>query len=411
MINSYPQLTSIVEDYGTPVWIYDADMIRRRIADLRRFDVIRYAQKANSNIHILKLMRAEGVVADAVSEGEVVRSLAAGYEAGSDPEGVVFTADVIDQSTLELILKHGITVNAGSLDMLERLGKQAPGHKVWLRVNPGFGHGHSNKTNTGGGHSKHGIWFEDVHRAVDLIRQYKLQLAGLHMHIGSGVDYRHLARVCGALVNTVKSLRCDIQAISAGGGLPVPYREGEIEIDTEHYFNLWDAARREIATFLGHPVSLEIEPGRFLLAEAGVLVAEVQGVKTTPDHRFVIVDAGFNDLMRPSFYGSYHKISVVPRDGSDVSVRSRQSVVVAGPLCEAGDVFTQIAGGTIVERDLPAPKIGDYLLFHDAGAYGAAMSSNYNSKPLAPEILIDGEVSRQIRRRQTMKDLLSLEDC
>src|SRR5450830_361868 len=383
MINSYPQLTSIVEDYGTPVWIYDADMIRRRIADLRRFDVIRYAQKANSNIHILKLMRAEGVVADAVSEGEVVRSLAAGYEAGSDPEGVVFTADVIDQSTLELILKHGITVNAGSLDMLERLGKQAPGHKVWLRVNPGFGHGHSNKTNTGGGHSKHGIWFEDV----------------------------HLARVCGALVNTVKSLRCDIQAISAGGGLPVPYREGEIEIDTEHYFNLWDAARREIATFLGHPVSLEIEPGRFLLAEAGVLVAEVQGVKTTPDHRFVIVDAGFNDLMRPSFYGSYHKISVVPRDGSDVSVRSRQSVVVAGPLCEAGDVFTQIAGGTIVERDLPAPKIGDYLLFHDAGAYGAAMSSNYNSKPLAPEILIDGEVSRQIRRRQTMKDLLSLEDC
>jgi len=411
MMNSHPHLTSIVEEYGTPVWVYDADMIRRRIADLRRFDVIRYAQKANSNIHILKLMRAEGVVADAVSEGEIVRSLAAGYEAGGDPEGVVFTADVIDKSTLELVLKHGITVNAGSLDMLERLGKQAPGHKVWLRVNPGFGHGHSNKTNTGGGHSKHGIWFEDVHRAVDLLHRYKLQLVGLHMHIGSGVDYEHLARVCGSLVNAVKSLRCDIQAISAGGGLPVPYREGEIAIDTEHYFNLWDVARREIAAFLGHAVRLEIEPGRFLLAEAGALVAEVQGVKTTPDHCFVIVDAGFNDLVRPSFYGSYHKISIVPRDGTDVSDRLLQSVAVAGPLCEAGDVFTQIAGGTVVERDLPTPMVGDYLLFHDAGAYGAAMSSNYNSKPLAPEILINGGVSRQIRRRQTMEDLLSLEDC
>ena len=411
MMNSHPQLTSIAENYGTPVWIYDADMIRRRISDLRRFDVIRYAQKANSNIHILKLMRAEGVVADAVSEGEIVRSLAAGYEASGDPEGVVFTADVIDTSTLELVLKHGITVNAGSLDMLERLGKHAPGHKIWLRVNPGFGHGHSNKTNTGGGHSKHGIWFEDVHRAVDLIRQYKLQLVGLHMHIGSGVDYEHLARVCGALVGVVKSFKCDIQAISAGGGLPVPYHDGEVEIDTEHYFNLWNAARREIADFLRHPVRLEIEPGRFLLAEAGVLVAEVQGVKATPDHRFVIVDAGFNDLVRPSFYGSYHKISVVPCDGSDVSDRPIQSVVVAGPLCEAGDVFTQVAGGTIVERDLPAPKTGDYLLFHDAGAYGAAMSSNYNSRPLAPEILIDKGAFRQIRRRQTMEDLLSLEDC
>lgn len=403
--------SSLAQDYGTPTWIYDADTIRRRISDLRRFDLIRYAQKANSNIHILKLMRAEGVAVDAVSQGELQRSLVAGYQVGAGSEEVVFTADVIDKATLAMVVEHGITVNAGSLDMLARLGRHAPGHRVWLRVNPGFGHGHSNKTNTGGGHSKHGIWFEDLHRAVALIRQYQLQLVGLHMHIGSGVDYGHLANVCGAMVSIAKSLHCDIQAISAGGGLSIPYQEEEAEIDTEHYFNLWDFARQEIADFLGHPVRLEIEPGRFLLAQAGVLMAEVQGVKATPDHHFAIVDAGFNDLVRPSFYGSYHKISVLPRDGSDPSSRPIRRVAVAGPLCEAGDVFTQIAGGTIVGRDLPAPDIGDYLLFHDAGAYGAAMSSNYNSRPLAPEILIEDGVPRQIRRRQTMQDLISLEDC
>lgn len=410
MKTSPASLISLAQDHGTPVWVYDAATIRQRIAALRRFDVIRYAQKANSNLHLLQLMRAEGVMVDAVSQGELHRSLLAGYEAGGDPEGVVFTADVIDRPTLALVLKHGITVNAGSLDMLDRLGTQAPGHKVWLRINPGFGHGHSNKTNTGGGHSKHGIWFEDVQRAMALIRKHQLELIGLHMHIGSGVDYGHLARVCDALVGIATSLAHDIQAISAGGGLSIPYRVDETEINTEHYFNLWDKARREIADFLGHSVRLEIEPGRFLVAQAGVLVTEVLGVKITPDHRFAIVDAGFNDLVRPSFYGSYHEISVLPRDGSDPLLRPVQGVAVAGPLCEAGDVFTQTAGGEIVDRNLPAPQVGDYLVLHDAGAYGAAMSSNYNSKPLAPEILMDAGVCRQIRRRQTMDDLLSLED-
>jgi diaminopimelate decarboxylase len=408
-VNALTKFLPLSNSYGTPLWVYDADVIRRRIFDLRHFDVIRYAQKANSNLHILRLMREEGVVVDAVSEGEIHRSLRAGYE-GGDAEGIVFTADVIDGSTLALVLKNKITVNAGSLDMLERIGQRAPGHKVWLRINPGFGHGHSNKTNTGGEHSKHGIWFEEVHRAVALVRKYKLQLIGLHMHIGSGVDYRHLAQVCGALVTTAKSLEHDIHAISAGGGLSIPYSEDEAEMDTLHYFNLWDSARNEIANFLGHPIKLEIEPGRFLMAQAGILLAEVHAVKETPSHRFVIVDAGFNDLARPSFYGSYHKISVLPSDGSDTSTRPIQKVAVAGPLCEAGDVFTQATGGIILGRDLPTPEIGDFLVFHDVGAYGSAMSSNYNSKPLAPEVLVDGGVPKQIRRKQTMDHLLSLED-
>ncbi|MDH0343261.1 diaminopimelate decarboxylase [Chromobacterium haemolyticum] len=403
------QLTELARQYGSPLWVYHADTIRRRIAELKRFDVIRYAQKANSNIHILSLMREQGVKVDAVSLGEIERALAAGYKADSaEPSDIVFTADVLDRATLERVAAAGIAVNAGSIDMLRQLGAVSPGHRVWLRVNPGFGHGHSQKTNTGGENSKHGIWHEQVSDALDMIRQFGLHLVGLHMHIGSGVDYGHLQQVCGAMVKLATELGHDIEAISAGGGLSIPYRDGDARIDTAHYFDLWDEARRRIAAHLGHPVRLEIEPGRFLVAESGALITEVRAVKTMGSRRFVLVDAGFNDLMRPAMYGSHHDISVLSVDGTEKS-GERAPCVVAGPLCESGDVFTQQEGGVVESRPLPDAQVGDLLVFHDAGAYGATMSSNYNSRPLLAETLIDGSSSRLIRRRQTMAELLELE--
>jgi diaminopimelate decarboxylase len=403
------QLVELAQQHGTPLWVYDADVIRQRIAELRSFDVIRYAQKACSNVHILKLMRDEGAMVDAVSSGEIARSLAAGFTPDGDPEGVVFTADLVDHATLATVIENRITVNAGSLDMLERVGQHAPeGHRVWLRINPGFGHGHSNKTNTGGEHSKHGIWLDDVPLAIAIVRRYGLKLVGLHMHIGSGVDYTHLSRVCDAMVEAVQGLGHDIEAISAGGGLSVPYSEGEPRIDVEHYFRLWDAARRQIEAHLGHRVRLEIEPGRFLVAEAGVLVAEVHALNRRPDRQFALVDAGFNDLVRPSFYGSHHEMTVVKRNGM-LSEAPVGSVAVAGPLCEAGDVFTQEVGGVVTSRSMQTPEVGDFIVFHDAGAYGASMSSNYNSRPLAPEVLLENGNARLIRRRQTIEELIALE--
>lgn len=402
-------LHSLVAEFGCPVWAYDAEIIRRRIAQLAQFDVVRFAQKACSNIHILRLMREQGVKVDSVSLGEIERALAAGYQPQNGADEIVFTADVIDPPTMARVHELQIPVNAGSVDMLAQLGEVSPGHRVWLRVNPGFGHGHSQKTNTGGENSKHGIWYSDLPAALEVMQRYQLKLVGIHMHIGSGVDYGHLEQVCGAMVSQVIEFGQDLEAISAGGGLSIPYREGEESIDTDHYFGLWNSAREKIADHLGHPVKLEIEPGRFLVAESGVLVAQVRSVKAMGSRHFVLIDAGFNDLMRPAMYGSYHHISALAADGRDLTAEPLIDTVVAGPLCESGDVFTQQAGGEVETRALPAVVPGDYLVLHDTGAYGASMSSNYNSRPLLPEVLFDRGAARLIRRRQTIDELLALE--
>ncbi|MFJ9520865.1 diaminopimelate decarboxylase [Kitasatospora sp. NPDC101801] len=403
-----PRIAAVAEEFGTPVWIYDAESIRRRIAGLRQFDTVRFAQKACSNTHLLRLMREQGVAVDAVSLGEIERALRAGYRPDGADQPIVFTADLLDRATLARVVELGIPVNAGSPQMLEQLGEAASGHPVWIRINPGFGHGHSRKTNTGGEQSKHGIWHEHLAAALDLVDRYRLDLTGFHMHIGSGVDYGHLEAVCETMVKQVRTAGRDVRAISAGGGLSVPYAPGQPEVDTDRYFRIWDAARTELAGELGHPVRLEIEPGRFLVANSGVLAAEVRAQKPVGSNHFVLVDAGFNDLMRPAMYGSAHRVTVL-RDGTELDTPAIDTVL-AGPLCESGDVFTQEPGGDVLPVPLPRVEIGDLAVFHDTGAYGASMSSTYNTRPLIPEVLVDGPATRLIRRRQTVEELLALED-
>ncbi|MDD5030072.1 MAG: diaminopimelate decarboxylase [Rhodoferax sp.] len=406
-------LADLARTHGTPLWVYDAHRIEQQIASLRSFDVIRFAQKANSNTHILRLMLRHGVRVDAVSLGELERALAAGYQPGlhAGHADLVFTADLFDRATLARVAALGVPANCGSIDMLDQLGAVSPGHPVWLRINPGFGHGHSNKTNTGGEQSKHGIWHADLPLACARIRANGLRLVGLHMHIGSGVDYAHLQDVCGAMVELVKTVQAqglDLQAISAGGGLSIPYQSDQPTVDTAHYFSLWDGARQQIAALLGHAITLEIEPGRYLVAESGVLVAEVRATKRMGSNAFILVDAGFSDLMRPSMYGSFHGMELIHADGTPVA-GALQDTVVGGPLCESGDLFTQGEGGVVLQRALPTAQVGDLLVLHDTGAYGASMSSNYNTRPLIAEVLLEDGQARLIRRQQTVAELLALE--
>lgn len=295
----------------------------------------------------------------------------------------------------------------GPCRVSRQLGAMSPGHRVWLRINPGFGHGHSRKTNTGGENSKHGIWHNQVQQALGVVRQFGLKLVGLHMHIGSGVDYAHLEQVCCAMVSAVKELDEDIEAFSIGGGLATPYRPGDEPVDIDRYAEVWGRARREIEAFLEHPVRMEIEPGRFLVAESGCLVTQVRAVKAVGRQDFILVNAGFNDLMRPSLYGAYHHMTLLNAEGAPV-LRPQKAYVVGGPLCEAGDIFTQDELG-VTPRMLPEAQVGDLLVIHDTGAYGASMSSNYNSRPLLPEVLVEGGQARLIRRPQQLTDLLALE--
>lgn len=403
----FQPLAETARQHGTPLWCYDAQTIRARIDQLQGFDVIRYAQKACSNLHILRLIREQGVLIDAVSQGEIERALLAGYSPAGDPAGIVLTCDLFDEATLRRVVELNLEVNTGSIDMLRQLGQQSPGHRVWLRINPGFGHGHSRKTNTGGENSKHGIWHDQVQEALRVIRQFGLKLVGLHMHIGSGVDYAHLEQVGCAMVSAVKALDHDIEAFSIGGGLSTPYRAGDDPVDIQRYANAWRQAKQDIEAFLAHPVRMEIEPGRFLVAESGYLVTEVRAVKKVGSRNFILVNAGFNDLMRPALYGAYHHMTLLDSQGVPVS-RPQHLCVVGGPLCESGDIFTQDEQG-VTPRLLPEAQVGDLLIMHDTGAYGASMSSNYNSRTLLPEVLFEQGQARLIRRPQPLSDLLALE--
>lgn len=394
-------LAGLAREHGTPLWVYDAGTIRERVASLRGFDVVRYAQKANGNLSILRLMRRLGVELDAVSAGEIERALAAGFSARE----IVFTADLFDRAALATVVRTGVKVNLGSPFMIDEYGAACPGREVVLRVNPGFGHGHGRKVQTGGEASKHGIWHEELPSAIERARRAGLRVTGLHVHIGSGSNLEHLTRVCESLERLAPLVGESLEVVSAGGGLPIPYGEHDEPFDVSRFVATWLATRERISRALDRAVRIEVEPGRFLVAEAGLLLAEVLGSKSSGALEYVFVDAGFNELLRPAMYGAFHRITALGR-GLDASAKPR---VVAGPLCESGDVFTVKKDGELAPRLLPAVARGDVLCIHDVGAYGAAMSSNYNARPFAAEVLVEDGAARLVRRRQTIAEMLDLE--
>lgn len=395
------RLAQLAREHGTPLWVYDASVIAARIRDLSRFDVVRFAQKANQNLAVLAVVRRNGALVDAVSAGEVVRARAAGFAA----EDIVFTADLFDRAALAVLADEPCPLNLGSAFMLDDVARHFPDRRVTVRVNPGFGHGHARRVSTGGESSKHGIWHADVPAVIARARKLGLRVRGMHVHIGSGSDFENLTRVCDAVARLAHVFGEDLDAVSAGGGLPIPYRASEPPFDVARFTDTWLATRERIQREMGRPISLEVEPGRYLVAEAGCLLTEVRGLKTSGATRYAIVDAGFNHLVRPAMYGAYHQISYVGRSAAEHVL----PIVVAGPLCESGDVFTQGSDGVLEPQALPELAAGDLLCIHDAGAYGAAMSSNYNAQPFAPEVLVENGEAKLVRRRQTLDEMLANE--
>ncbi len=406
-------ISSLVSQFETPVYVYSRATIEQRISELKGLGTIRYAQKALPNLAILNLMKHHGIVVDAVSAGELYRAIVSGYNGISDPAGVVFTADVLDEDALTLIKEYKVPINAGSPDMIRQIVAAGLHVPIILRINPGFGHGHSRKVNTGGEHSKHGIWHQELPSLLSEMKANDLDLYGLHMHIGSGTDMTHLLRVADAMEQSVVTYSSifeksgSLKLISAGGGLPVPYRENGERVNLSAYREVWSNALQRIEATLGRTVHFEVEPGRYLVAESGILITKIRAKKVMGSLLYYLVDAGFDTLVRPAMYGAYHRISISPAPGRKLG--SIKPAVVAGPLCESGDVFTQEEGGIVTTRDLPEAEIGDFLIIHDTGAYGSSMASQYNSRLLAPEVLITNSKAKLIRRRQKLEEVVTLE--
>jgi diaminopimelate decarboxylase len=412
-------LEEVARKVGTPFWLYDAAELRRRIADIRRIcDEAgvqpRYAMKACPATRILKEMLAADIWIDAVSGNEVLRAIRAGYKGGSNPPAIMFTADVFRDNGLQVVMDNGIMPNIGSPGQIADLQAAGFHGQIAIRVNPGFGHGHVNACDTGGPSSKHGIWFEDAAAVADMAAAAGLEIVVLHAHIGSGpqmeellANLRRLAGEFAALAPRFPAL----QAVSLGGGIPHSYREAGPGTDVAPLAGVFREARAMLQKAVGRDIRVEIEPGRYYVASCASVVARVADVKQTRanekgrGHIFAMVDAGFVDLIRPAMYGSYHRISVPGR--GDVT---KAPVVVAGPLCESGDVFTRDSSDLLAPRELPVPEKGDLVVLHDAGAYGYAMSSNYNSVGRSPQVWLedDGGV-RLISRRETVDDILGLE--
>lgn len=411
-------LESLAAKLGTPFWLYDASVIRRAISDVKSLTSTpglqaRYAMKACPATRILKEMFAAGIWIDAVSGNEALRALRAGYPGGSEQPAILYTADVFRDNWWDVIRSHRILPNIGSPGQIEDLKRAGYRGSIALRVNPGFGHGHVNSCDTGGPSSKHGVWFQDVGQVIAAAKTAGYPIVMIHAHVGSGPQQEELRANLKKLAEEFAAIAPqfpNLQAVSLGGGLPHNYKGGA-PIDLKALALILADARASICKTVGREIRLEIEPGRYFVAGSAQLVTRVMDVKKTRDNEkgkgatFAMVDAGFVDLVRPAMYGSYHRISIPARAG-----QKTEPVVVAGPLCESGDVFTRDSSELLAPRDLPLPQAGDLLVLHDAGAYGYSMSSNYNSIGRAPQVWLEADGSTTLMsRRETIEDILKAE--
>jgi diaminopimelate decarboxylase len=414
------RLFSLSRSVGTPFWLYCAATLRKRIAEIQHLtgDGIqaRFAMKACPATKVLREMQQAGIWIDAVSGNEILRALHAGHPGGQQPPRILYTSDVFRDNALDVVLGNGILPNVGSPGMIEDLRRSGYRGDVSIRVNPGFGHGHVNSCDTGGPSSKHGVWFEDLAHTAQKVRDAGMRVVMLHAHIGSGPRFEelheNLERLAGEFA-ALLPLFPELQGVSLGGGIPHNYRSPDQQIPLEPLRALFARCRARLSEAAGRPIRVEIEPGRYFVASACVLVTRVTEVKSTRSNEkgqgatFAMVDAGFVDLVRPAMYGSYHGIELVAQDGA---VRPTRPIVVAGPLCESDDVFTRDDAELLVPRELPQPEAGDLLVLRDAGAYGYAMSSNYNSIGRAPQVWMEPDGSLElISRREDLADLLRAE--
>lgn len=398
----------LAEEYDTPVYVMSETRIRenyRRLASALGGNYpktrILYSAKANTNISILKILRSEGACLDAVSPGEVFTAFKVGFK----PSEVLYTGTSVRNDELEYLLKSKVIINVDSLSQLHRMLDIEIPETLSFRINPEAGAGHHEHVITAGAKAKFGLWEDEAVEAYKTAKDRGVEKFGIQMHIGSGIlDPKPYLKVIDRFFKILgvvsRSVRIDFEFIDLGGGIGVPYREEEEEIDIERFSKRVTRVFRDgLKKFgLGGP-ELWVEPGRYLIADAGILLTRVNTLKSNPARKFAGVDAGFNVLIRPILYGSYHQILVANR----LDEESVDTYDVVGPICESGDALAR-------ERKMPRLSEGDLLAVLNAGAYGFSMSSNYNSRPRPAEVLVKKDRHALIRLRESLEDLLSKQE-
>ncbi len=397
---------NLISKFGSPLYVYNESVIKERYRSLYRAipyekKRIHYAMKANSNIRILEVLNKEGCFIDAVSKEEIMIALKAGFSS----DRILFTGINLSLEDMDFAVKNNVRLNIGSIGNLKTFGEHFPGSSISIRVNPDMGAGHHDHVVTGGIKSKFGIfygkgYYQDIEKAMAILKQSNIKLSGLHAHIGSGIlDEGKFIELMSVILNLAKDFS-DIEFIDFGGGLGVPYRPEENDFDFDEFGkNTTVLLDRFFQNYKGRPY-IAFEPGRYLTAESGILLVTILDIKSNPKYTFAGVDSGFNHLIRPMAYGSYHPVVNASKfDGK------KKDIVVAGYLCESGDVFTRSEKGMEVQP-VSDPEAGDILAILNTGAYGFAMSSNYNSRPRPAEVLVFEGNAKLIRRRETLDDLL-----
>ncbi|GHV87897.1 diaminopimelate decarboxylase [Spirochaetia bacterium] len=388
------QAEELVKKYGSPLYVYDEGIIRTRCREVRALSSYpgftpNYSAKANTNIELLKIIKSEGFRVDAMSPGEILAEEAAGF----GPEEILFISNSVSVEEMQFAADRGIMISVDSLSQLGQYGRAGLPKKTAFRLNPGIGAGHSAKVITGG-RSKFGIEKKQLDGVQEIAARYGLVIAGINQHIGSlflnSDEYLAAAEV---LFETAFEFSA-LEFIDIGGGFGVPYRGTEGRLDMGA---LSQKLSQKIDDFTArHPnknIRVMVEPGRYLVAESGILLGTVHSVKENYGETYVGTDIGFNVLMRPVLYDSWHDILIFTTN------QKTQKLTITGNICESGDILAR-------DRDLPLPAVGDIIGIENAGAYGYSMASTYNSRPRPAEVLLspDGQ-DRLIRRRESLASL------
>lgn len=394
--------SDLLKEYGSPLYVYNEAILRQRCREMARLVdspdfKSNYSIKANSNLEIIKIAREEGLHADAMSPGEIYVLLAAGYK----PDELLFVSNNVSADEMKYAIDRGVLVSCDSISQLRQYGSLNPGGRVAVRFNPGIGAGHHEKVVTAGKNTKFGITIDFIDEVKSILKEFNLRLVGINQHIGSlfmePTPYIESVRQLLAIAEQFE----DLEFIDMGGGFGIPYhkQDGQERLDLAETGRVLKEAIERWTTTQGRKIRIKMEPGRYAVAESCVILGTVHSIKQNGSRNYIGTDIGFNVLIRPAMYDSYHDIEFYRNDEIIKSGETFTATVV-GNICETGDILAK-------DRELPRVKEGDIIGVMDAGAYGYSMSSNYNNRLRPAEVMIglDG-APRLIRRRDTFEDLM-----